>query len=426
MNASVNQKGTSLIPGTIYAYEDYARGNFKEFSADRNPVVVYTTSTTTTSPSNSAMVQNPNGQTLSQGVANIIERFTPAQGTAGANEQIIYSENQSDLSLLVSAGGAYSAYSGFGITKQNSSEHYIYVTYDGIKPLFTIIAQRPENGYFLPGKKPSTSSPLLVVQNVTYGTRILANIDIRTKSNTNYDSLHLQYTSGPNNGKLDFSALANDQTVSFTGNIMVVGTTINIPIVSMKNFEQQISDMFAQGNYKTAAPIIYQLTDLDGNVFGIESITDQFTYPECAPKNDVYSLTSALATIRTGDDGKNSESEFWLELYTGTATNNQKIGTFYDNHTSIEKSFSPTLNLALNGQYTINDFMGGGALLLRLKSHAHTGGDDWDISGLTLTLTFTTQGGINVVKTVTLNGFRFNDRANPVFYFDAGYKLIGN
>jgi len=289
-----------------------------------------------------------------------------------------------------------------------------------------MIAQRPANGYFTPGKTPTPSSPLIVVQNVTYGTRILANIDIQTKSNTNYDSLHLQYTSGANNGKLDFSALANDKTISFTGNLMVVGTTVNIPIVSMQNFEQQISNLFAQGNYRTAAPIQYQLTDLDGNVVGIESITDQFTYPECAPKNDVYMLSSALATIRTGDDGKNSQSEFWLELYTGTANNNLKIGTFYDNHTSIDKDYTPTVNIALNNQYTLDDFKNGGALLFRLKSHEHTGGDDWNISGLTVTLTFTTQGGINMVKPITLNSFKFNDHSNPVFYFDPGFHIIGN
>src|SRR5262249_22241426 len=150
------------------------------------------------------------------------------------------------------------------------------ITYDGIKPLFTIKVDRPTDGYFVGGQVPRATSPLVVIQNVTYGTRILANIDIETTANTNYDSLHLKYTDGADQGTLDFSMLSNDKTIHATGNIMVVGTTINIPFVTLQNFQDQVSKLFSEGNYKTALPIQYELGDLDGNTLGVQSITDQF------------------------------------------------------------------------------------------------------------------------------------------------------
>ena len=79
MNASVNQKGTSLIPGTIYTFEDYARGNFREFRDGRNPIVVWTP---TNVGKDSFDIQNPNGQTISQGISNIVNQFSQTQGGA--------------------------------------------------------------------------------------------------------------------------------------------------------------------------------------------------------------------------------------------------------------------------------------------------------------------------------------------------------
>ena len=69
------------------AETDYAKGNFREIKDGRNPVVVWT-------PTNVGMdsfnIQNPNGQTLSQGISNIVSQFSQTQGGAAAYEHTIY------------------------------------------------------------------------------------------------------------------------------------------------------------------------------------------------------------------------------------------------------------------------------------------------------------------------------------------------
>lgn len=432
MNASVNQKGTSLVPGTIYAFDDYAKGNFREFTAGRNPVVVWTP---TTVGKDSFNIQNPNGQTLSQGISNIVSQFSQTQGGASAYEHTIFSDNESDLNMLVSAGGSYSGFTGFGINKSNQGQHHIYVTYDAIKPLYTIIAQPPPEGYFADGKVPATSSPLVVVQNVTYGTRLLANIDIQTSTFTNYDSLHLAYTDGVDNGALDFSMLANNKSLTYTGNLMVVGTGINIPIISGQNYQQQISDLLAQGNYRTAMPIQYQLTDLDGNILGVESVTDQFTAPFCLPADEIFYLQSVKADITTGNDGKNGDSDFNLYIGNGTLSNWKTMGT-YENNTTEIKHENGTISIPLNfpqnapeNSYTLDDFKNGGVIRATLQvmiNHVFAATrDDWDINQLKVTFNFRSQKGTVKTFPVPITNFRMSDPDRPTadFYFDAGFNL---
>ncbi len=306
MNGAVNINGDNLIPGTIYSYEDLSKGNFREYTDGRNPVNIWTpvfVGNSSSPSSNQFLVQEPNGRNIMQGISNLVRTFTVNQAGAKSYQQTIYSDNLADLNMLVSAGGSYGGFSGFGISKINQTQHHIYITFDDVKLLFSVDCDRPANGYFADGKTPVASSPLVVVKNVTYCTRILANLDIATTASTNYDSLHLNYTDGVDEGTIDFSALANNNSISVTGNVMVVGTDINIPIVSARqlaNFEQQLSDLFAKSNFKTALPIQYQLSDLDGNLLGIQSLTDDFVDPQCTPEKDCYPLQSAFFTLTTG------------------------------------------------------------------------------------------------------------------------------
>jgi hypothetical protein len=423
MNANPNEKGSHLVAGCIYSFDDYSSGSFKEYTDARNPVTVYTN---TTVGNNSSNIQFPNGQTLSQGVSNIIGQFTPSQAGADYAEQYYYSDNQADYQIQISAGGAYGAYSGSASFTHKESEQHIYVTVDVIKPMFTISVQHPQNGYFQDGKTPTANSPLVVVQDVTYGSRILANLDILISAKTNLGSLGLAYNSGVANAHIDFNAIANDKTITYKLNAYYVGVPVNVPITTVQDFEKQVSNIFSQCNFRTAVPIQYGLTDLDGNSLGIETATDQFTSQNCTPADETFTLQSVMATVASGEDGKNDNSEFWMEVYQGTPANHSKIAVYYDNKTEFNNKFTPTLNvgfLPTPQPYTLNDFKDGGAILLRLTEHGHSG-DDWDISSIKLTFNFMSQKGTPFVKSFALNQFRFSDKSNPVFYFDGNFALI--
>ena len=107
MNATPAEKGSHLYPGAIYTFDDYSSGNFREYNNGRSPITVYTT---TTVGNNSSLIQSPNGATISQGVSNIVNQFSPTQAGADHIEQYLYTENQSDYSIMVAAGGSYSGF----------------------------------------------------------------------------------------------------------------------------------------------------------------------------------------------------------------------------------------------------------------------------------------------------------------------------
>ncbi len=426
MNATPAEKGSHLYPGAIYTFDDYSSGNFREYNNGRSPITVYTT---TTVGNNSSLIQSPNGATISQGVSNIVNQFTPTQAGADHIEQYLYTENQSDYAIMVAAGGSYSGFSGQASFSHSQSEQHIYVTINAIKPMYTISVQQTPGGYFMNGQTPQANSPLIMIQDVTYGARILANLDITISAKTDIGKLGLQYNAGVASASLDMNAIANDKTITYTLNAYMVGVPVSTPIVTVQNFESQLSSIFSQCNYRTAAPIQYGLSDMDGSSLGIESATDQFTVRNCTPANEVFALQSVLASIQTGDDGKNDNSEFWMEVYKGTPSSNVKIGTYYDNHTEFNRNYSPTVPITLvntqynpNG-YTLTDFNNGGAILLRLTAHGHMG-DDWNVSNLKITFNFMSQKNTPLVKTFNLSNFKFSDKSNPVFYFDNNFNLI--
>ena len=423
MNANPNEKGSHLVAGAIYSFDDYSSGNFREYSNDRNPVTVYTT---TTVGNNSATIQNPNGQTLSQGVSGIAGQFAADQAGTTAIIQTTSVDNLADYSIEISAGGSYGAFSGSASFSHSESEHHIYFTISAIKPMYTISVQRPANGYFAEGRTPVANSPLVVVQDVTYGARILANLDLTISSKTNLGSLGINYNDGMESANLNFNAIANDKTVKYTINSYMVGVPVHSPMTTLQDFQTQIASIFAQADYHTAAPVQYALTDLDGNALGIESATDAFTTRTCTPADETFVLQSVMASIESGEDGKNSNSEFWMELYNGTPANHTKFAVYYDNGTEFNNKYSPTLNVPFvpnSKPITLTDFKDGGAILLRLSEHGHSR-DDWDINTLKLTFNFMSQKGTPQPKMFSISNFRFSDKSNPVFYFNGDFQLV--
>jgi hypothetical protein len=422
LNANPNEKGSHLVPGAIYSFDDYSSGNFREYSDDRNQVTVYTTTTVGT---NSAAIQNPNAQSLSQGVSNIASQFTPDQAGSTQIIQTTSVDNQADYAIQISAGGSYGAFSGSASFSHAESEHHIYFTISAIKPMYTMSVQRPGNGYFADGKTPNANSPLIVVQDVTYGARILANLDITITNKTDLGSLGISYNDGMESANLNFNAVAEDKTIKYTLNAYMVGVQVHSPMTTLKDFEAQIASIFSQADYHSAAPIQYGLSDLDGNALGIESATDKFTTRTCTPADEVYTLQSIMATVETGEDGKNDNSEFWLELYSGLPANLNKFAVFYDNRTEFNKQNTPTLNIPFlnpSRPITLTDFKDGGALLLRLSEHGHSR-DDWDINSLNITFNFVSQKGTRIPKTIPIQTFRFSDKSNAVFYFNGNFGL---
>ncbi len=400
MNASKNEQGNHLYPGAIYTFDDYASGNFKAYENGLNPIDVYTN---TQVGVNSFTVQSPTAPSIRQAISNIIGQFAPFQGGATVIQQTLYTDNLTDLSIAISAGGAYDGYSGSDSYNHNQSEHHIYITLDAIKSLYTISVHRPANGYFANGQMPNTNAPLVMVQDVTYGARLLANIDITISSRTDMNKFQFAYNAIAANGFVNVDALAHDASITYKINAYMVGVPTSTGIITtLQNFQQQLNNIFSQSNYRNAVPIQYSLTDLDGNYLGVESMTDQFTVRNCTPAQDKYTLQSVFFSLRSGADGKNDDSRFDLSVgMDGGNGIKNGIGQFSDNQTEYKSGSSlPSQPIIVTNDanhpngYTLDDFKNGGYVDFYLSCAASLfKSDDWDIAGGQVTFNFVSQKG---------------------------------
>ena len=453
MNASKNENGIHLYPGAIYTFDDYSKGTFRQpFEMGRNPVDLITDATgrgyNNAPITVSFPVQSPNSSSLHQAISNIIAQFAP-NGRASVIQQTIYSENYADFSIAVSGGGSYDGFSASDNYSQSQTEHHIYITLDAIKPLFTISVNRPASGFFANGQMPQTSSPLVMVQNVTYGARMLVNLDISVTTNTDFNKFRFDYNDYVEaSAYLQTDALNHDSTVSYVINSYMVGVPSSAGIIkTTEDFQDQVNNIFSQANYLNAAPIQYTLVDMDGNQLSIESMTDQFTVPNCTPASETYTLKRAFITLQTGPDGKNDNSQFVLTL--GLGNSNAKtstpgvtlnsIGTFKDETTEYRSGSTlqqQPITFYNDGNhpngYTMDDFKDGGYVDFYLHCANNLfQSDDWDISNAAITFDLVSQKGNLQRKTFTIkNNFRLSSSTNgfkdgeQIFYFGNDFGPI--
>ena len=454
MNASKDENGALLFPGAVYTFYDYSIGNPKPVEIGRNPLEVFTDAMGR-GFNNAAIkvglpVQNPTHVNIHQAISNIVSQFSSNQGGVKVMQQTFYSNNLSDFSISISGGGSYDDFSFADKYANTSSEHHIYVTIDVIKPMFTMSVNRPSNGYFVNGQTPQTSSPLVVIQSVTYGARLIANLDITITANTNMNNFQGAYTTIGAGAYINIDNLSHDTTISKTINSYMVGVPASTGIItSIDNFEAQVNNIMSRSNYSTAVPIQYTLSDMDGNALGVESMTDQFPVTNCTPAQDVYKLQSAYISLRSGDDGKNSDSKFTLKLLGKDANGNYSLcGEFDDIYTEYKSNTQNLIgqNIPIltdsnhpNG-FTVDDFKNGGAVEFTLKCGGNgLQRDDWDISNVKIILKFVSQkgtpyrgmsgddgsGGISITTTFRLSssggGYVVGDK---VFNFDSNLSLI--
>lgn len=73
----------------------------------------------------------------------------------------------------------------------------------------------------------------------------------------------------------------------------------------------------AGATYQNAKPVKYEFYDMAGDVIGSNSATDNFAVRQCAPGTDDPRLESVFVTFIIGNDGKNNDTNYELDLYPG-------------------------------------------------------------------------------------------------------------
>ena len=191
INNDYSRQTAHIFPGAIYTYNHLYDGSFREETANRNPIIIGSSSTNMSSPTFEE-VQTPNQANIHNALAKLFSRF---HGDA-ANESMAYlvfeSANNSDLNIKVGAGGSGYGFSFSNVFNTQDKEKHLYMTIDARKSLFTISVAAPDSGYF---KTPvNGSSPMVIMGSVSYGVRVLANMEFTFLSKTDADNFKAQYS----------------------------------------------------------------------------------------------------------------------------------------------------------------------------------------------------------------------------------------
>jgi hypothetical protein len=357
--------------------------------------------------------------TIRDGIATLYGRFTNTNGTGNLAYTAFESDNSSDMNLKVTAGG-----SGYGFTFNNvftttNQSQHVYMTIDARKSMFTINVAPQQTGFFTSQSEESKAN-LMVIGSVTYGARILANLDITFNSQSDANAFSAKYNGESYNANVDLNWLSNNSSVQSTINCYVVGGPGSSTISFDKSqLQTQLQNILAGVTYANARPIMFQLYDMAGDIIGSQSATDQFNVQTCIPAGTnapVVNLANGYVSGVCGNDGKDHDTHYTYTLYNsagnvaGSYTNNGNSSEM-DAHTN----FSNILSVVTSALYT--DFKNGGRMHLHIEPN---GNDTWDIQSLTLSLSF--NNGSPIAPMTWTNVVVSQNNKDYDFSFDGGFQ----
>jgi len=404
MNAS-QDKVNQFYPGNIANYYDFYTGSHSVNVPARNSITLVSSNLANTSGNVSEVVTSPTMSTVQQAISNIVRRFSTTTGSAGLEYRVFSSTSEADLAIKLNAAGSYAGFKASAdYNKTEASKHY-YLTFDVIKPMYTINVQPQAGtaaGYLT---DPNTTAPdLILINSVTYGTRILANLDIEI--NNNQDMLDIiasygQAIEGGVSANAGFNYLKNLNTTTKTLNGYVVGGPMATTVLHLETLEADIFSTLAACNYQSAAPISYTISNLADNKLGIESATDNVIVKKCVPKDAIVSLTGVNVTIFTGSDNKETGSVFNCEVYNRNVNDDGTLAFTIDpSQTNLEYANNTQAIISLQKCATANDEdllrpsfkTRGGKLRIYFRPKAMGFGfDEWKIKTVKVDFIFTDQ-----------------------------------
>jgi len=399
MNVNYNQQAIQIFPGAIYSFTDFFNGNFRPFEQGRNPISISSDNLANTTGPVFKDVAVPTANNIRASIANIIQPFSTTAGSAGIQYRVFTTTNDAEMSIKLAAGGGYAGFKASGGYSTDQTDKKYYLTIDAIKPMYTLISSVPVNGYFFDKNIENANKNLMVIKSVTYGTRILANLEITLSKQS--DDINFKASFGEDSGKgisANFNAMFNyiktSTSASSTANAYVVGGPLNSTMFDKDKLQEQITELLTRCNYQTAQPIAYSFADMSGNILGVQSATDQFTTRKCVPKGSIYKLTGVTVQVQTGKDNKEQGSNASVYL-----ANSDNVIVFQN--TSNNTEFTNRNDIGLTSRGLPDNYIteaafaknGGYVDIFFEPKQIFLDFDQWNVNGVSVTLTFTDQNG---------------------------------
>lgn len=382
MNSTSDLMNSKIYPGAIYTGEDFLKGNYnREVKANRLPIKLKSSDPTL---GKSKLVQNPSEDNINNTRIDMINDI--ADKTESKNLEtkfrLFYSKNENMSQFKLGTGA-----SGYGVsvksnynTKNASSS--VTLTLDAYRSIYSIDAISDGDNVFFSELPPSIkNNSLMMVNSVAYGTRVIANITIKTRSSEDAISLAAAYSGYGFDANLDVGYLSKktDQEITVNykqvGGLYLEGTLTS----NADQLQQKIDKILANVNYDNAIAISYNTRDLAGNNMGIQSTVDKYEETVCF-KN--LPIDKVFARIKSGKDGKNADNFLTMTLIDGDG---YKVAEFKQNKNMEFKKdmWSNMLEFSdISKTANTSHFAKGGKLMVSVDHR--NGKDDWYIDEVEL------------------------------------------
>ena len=396
-----NSNQIKLYPGAIYTFDDFFGGGYNEIISGRNPIRIYTDQPVNAGGSTGITVNNPSGFTINDNATGIpVIRNSIVLGSGGADFKYrsFSSNSEAELSLKITAGGSYVGFSANANYSLNQVNNRYYLTVDVIKPMFTIKAEKPAAGFFNDAAIAATQN-MLYVKEITYGTRVLANIELKLDKREDILNFNAAYgVKGGVNFNLGTNFINKSSNQSKTANAYIIGAPINVTTLNVDKLEEEIKALIATCGFQHARPVSYTLGDMNGVTIATNSATDEYIERTCTPNDLVYSLSGAIVNIGTGADNKEFPSQVAIELYNKQTSGILVHQPFENNRGEFKSNQDATIGLDKhpnsNAQDLTLESIAQGGLSLRMYYRPNFGTDAWKIENVSITLEFRDQNGI--------------------------------
>jgi len=313
MNADFESQNQYLYPSAIYSVNDFENGNFKDITERRNPITL-STDNPNLKGNSFITITNPNLVTIREGVQKLYGNFdADKSGNMDFRYQIFESSNnvEQQLKLATGGGGNYGLYGGSMETTLNNEtkQTHHYLTVDIIKDMFSINSMC--KNYF--DTSSMYTSDKIVISSVTYGLRIIGNIDV-----TGYESkIDSEIKSSGNAGITDVFSAHGHLDLTFISKVIGESTKVNCYIVggpntsscafTVKDFQTAITTIVSGVTVSNARPIQYTLSDLNGDVISIKSSVTDIKQRICPVKSQ-FSIKNFDYSFLTGNDDKDDDN----------------------------------------------------------------------------------------------------------------------
>src|SRR5574343_122465 len=448
MSADKNQ--ASFPVGSIYRFEDLFSGNMNEISAGRRPFIMYTDNLRSTGPRR-VEVTNPTASNIFNTLGNIIQPFSNDVGGASLIYRTFTSESEADFKMKISAGGYYASFQANASYDYNTYTKHVYLTFDIIKPMFKVYAERPNDGFFTDPSIAANNPNYVYLKEVEYGARMLVNLDIIIENKDDIAKISASYGMGDTTKK-SFSAsmdvISKLKAASTTVNAYIIGAPQSVTIfnnttaVNKDKLQEEISALLAKCNYGSAVPISYKVADMNGQTIGVKSVTDEFVYPECTPAASVFTMEWARLSITTGNDNKETPSTYGVGLVVNqvpdpnfqnptvmiaSSPNSEhiaEIGVNQEDVFPLVKAGNFPANM--KSPFQMSSMVNGG--YVSIHYYPNFGLDAWRIQSVILTMRFVDQNNTPILKTIRFNSIdklMTNNLRTLELQFSGAFEPVG-